>query len=188
VEYPLVFSRLDYKGEKENRKVMDVGCYYSNFPIQLASMGFSVTGVDLEDYQLTHPNFKFVKGDVTRLKFKDKFDIVTSVSTIEHVGLGYYKDNEDTQNDVDAIFNMARYMKKGGRMIITVPFGKRGVTESYRSYDMEQLKGLFGKMKIKETLFYRETRKKWIPAKLKEMEKIKNVGPVKGMVMVVAEK
>ena len=61
-EYSLVNKYL-YFDPNLKVKVLDIGCYYSNFPLSLASMGYSVTAIDLMDYQLTHPNLEFIKMD-----------------------------------------------------------------------------------------------------------------------------
>lgn len=45
-------------------KVLHVGCWGTLFPIQLASLGYKVVGVDLRDYPYSHPNFEFVRGDL----------------------------------------------------------------------------------------------------------------------------
>lgn len=84
VEYPLVFSHLP----KTKAKILDVGCRYSLLPIQLASMGHQVYGIDLFDYRKRHPNFSFFKGDSLKPPFKKEFfDVVIAVSTVEHIGL-----------------------------------------------------------------------------------------------------
>lgn len=188
VEYPLVFSFLDYKGEKENRKILDVGCYYSNLPIQLASMGFRVVGVDLQDYQLSHPNFRFIKGDIRTVKIREKFDIVTSISTLEHIGLGFYGDGKQVTGDRAAIGSIMKLLKPKGRLIITVPFGKKAQTPSYRSYDWDSIVELLDGFRIKRALCFMSKRGKWLPVSIMDAQKIDNRKNVKGMIFILTEK
>ena len=52
------------------------------------------------------------------------FDAVVSVSTLEHVGLGWYGDPEgDVEKPGRVIAEMARVLKPGGWMLLTVPIG-----------------------------------------------------------------
>jgi len=188
IEYALVFSFLKYLGDKEKRKVLDVGCFYSNFPIQLASMGFKVIGLDLQDYEFTHPNFKFVKGDIRTIEFKEKFDIVTSISTIEHIGLGFYKEEKDLDGDRKSILAIRKLLKPKGLTFITVPFGKPTQTDSYRSYDWHSLKILFQGLKLKKILFFAQKKGKWIPVSRDKAEKVDNSKKVGAIAFVLAQK
>ena len=166
VEYPVFFSLTGYKGKSEKRKVLDVGCYYSNFPIQLASMGFKVWGIDPEPYQLIHPNFTFIQGDVTKTDFKSGFfDIVTSVSTIEHIGLGFYKDKNQNSGDTAAVEEISRILKKGGLFVLSVPYSKSfRLGKTQRFYDTKHINILLSsKFKITNRLLYASYKGKWMP-------------------------
>ena len=188
IEYPLVFSFLDYRGARENRKVLDIGCYYSNLPIQLASMGFNVTGVDLQDYQLTHPNFIFKKGDIRKIKLSGKFDIVTAISTIEHIGLDFYKEGEKEEGDIEVVKAINKLLRPKGIFILSIPFGRKGKTDSYRSYDWESIINLLKGFKIKKALFFKDTRTKWGLVEKNQALTVDNVTKVKGAGFFVAEK
>jgi len=68
--------------------------------IELACLGFKVYGLDVSNYKLTRPNFTFVKEDIRSTSFPNNFfDIVIAISTIEHIGLGYYGDKLDRHGD-----------------------------------------------------------------------------------------
>lgn len=68
-EYPLIFQNLDL----ESGRMLDVGCCGSKLPIELASLGYEVYGIDVNDYPLTHPNFIFIKQDVINSTFLGSF-------------------------------------------------------------------------------------------------------------------
>src|SRR3989344_3876675 len=63
LEYTAVTAYLNLAPSPKVR-ILDIGCYYSNFPLQLASMGYNMTAIDLMDYQLTHPDLTFIKADL----------------------------------------------------------------------------------------------------------------------------
>lgn len=187
VEYALTFAHLGVEPSRKTR-ILDIGCYFSNFPIQLASMGYKVTAIDLMEYQLTHPNFNFIQGDLLKQKFpKSSFDIVTCISTLEHMGLGFYKgDKKDFLADSKALKIIYSILKKRGRLILTVPFGKKETTSIQRVYDWNILKEILKDFKIEKTLFYKEERKKWLLTDKKEAAKVKSGLRTRAMAFVVA--
>ena len=58
VEYPFVHANINL----EKGKILDVGCGPSKLPIELASRGYQVYAIDLQEYfpLLRHQNFTFV--------------------------------------------------------------------------------------------------------------------------------
>ncbi len=189
VEYALAFFHLGTDPASKT-KILDIGCYFSNFPIQLASMGYRVFAIDLMDYQLTHPNFKFVKGDITKYKFPpDYFDIVTCISTLEHIGLGFYEgDVKDERGDVKTIKAIKRVLKKGGRFIFTVPFGKKSVNSIQRVYNAEDLSEILSGFRIEKELFYKEKERKWLSASKKDVSNVVSRNKTKAIVFISARK
>jgi SAM-dependent methyltransferase len=121
IEYPYVFSQLSrYPGIKS---VLDIGSAFSLLPIQLATLGYQVTGLDIIDSGDTyHPNFLQIVSDLFDNKLPDNsFDAVVSVSTIEHMGFGVFGDKVIPDADVRAFEIVHRLLKPGGIAIITVP-------------------------------------------------------------------
>jgi SAM-dependent methyltransferase len=172
VEYPFVFALLGLDKKREEKKILDVGCYYSNFPIQLASMGFKTWGIDVTPYQLRHPNFTFVRGDIQGTKFSNNFfDIVTAISTIEHIGMGYYGDKEGKSSEKDAIKEISRITKKGGKFILTVPYSKVfRVGKTQRFYDKKSLELLLKPyFKIRNMFIFQSKNGKWFPVNEKSV-------------------
>lgn len=99
--------------------VLDVGCARSVFPIELANLGYNVTGIDFRDYQLEHENLRFIKGDFITADI-GKFDIVICISTYEHIGTGAY--NKRNVENVQAFRNkLLSSLHPAGYLIITVP-------------------------------------------------------------------
>lgn len=98
VELPFVFRHI------RDGEVLDVGCSESPVGIQLAMQGHKVTGVDMQDYKYSHPNFKFVRADFLKHDFAAKFDVAISISAIEHFGIVAYKNaRADLSADAEAV-------------------------------------------------------------------------------------
>jgi SAM-dependent methyltransferase len=120
-EYPYIFSQLSrYPGIKS---VLDIGSAFSLLPIQLATLGYQVTGLDIIDSGDTyHPNFVQIVSDLFDNKLPDNsFDAVVSVSTIEHMGFGVFGDKVIPDADVRAFEIVHRLLKPGGIAIISLP-------------------------------------------------------------------
>lgn len=129
VEYAWVLRNLDInKG-----KILDVGCWGTLFPIMLASLGYKVTGVDMKRYLFKHPNFKFIKGDLlepsTMEKLgKEKFDVITLVSTLEHLGIELRAESEiDLNADARLLSMLKERLNPDGIIFITTEYGKSKV-------------------------------------------------------------
>lgn len=60
VEYPFIWQNVE---GLQGKRVLDFGCTESAIPIQAASLGAEVVGVDLRPYGHGHENFTFREGD-----------------------------------------------------------------------------------------------------------------------------
>lgn len=135
-----------------------------------------MVGVDLQDYNFRHTNFKFLKGNFLNNDFKDQeFDVVVAVSTIEHCGLGSYGSPIFSNGDKKVINEIARIVKKGGIFIITIPYGQRYKVGFVRVYDGPSLRSLLSGFKIiTEKYFIRnESMTEWQPSPKEKAERIK---------------
>ncbi len=111
--YVLLYSGLRHRG-----KVLDVGSAKSIFPYYLASKDYAVTTFDLTDAEYrTETGHKFnvtsVTGDLQKFhpQLEEKFDFISNLSVIEHI-----------PDDTKAVLNLARYLKRGGIMVISTDF------------------------------------------------------------------
>ncbi len=164
VELPFALRELNHPN---GSKGLEFGCATSRLSLELASAGFQVTGIDLDDYYFTHPNLKFIQGDFLKSNLKENyFDAVVSVSAIEHCGLKYYGDDAAEDGDRQVVEKIWRILRKGGKLIMTVPFGKPGVRKGkYRVYDAKMLEKLLNGFKVIKQEFYVCTSDKyWQPA------------------------
>lgn len=76
------------------------------------------------------------------------FDLVTCVSVLDHVGLDAYGNTTDDGLLPAVVGEIERVLAPGGRLLLTVPFGRAQVTKhpggGQRIFDQEMLMGLFG--------------------------------------------
>lgn len=147
IENPYVHRKIvkigmDLQKERKNITILDVGCARSTLPIELANMGYDVTGIDYRDYSLKHPNLKFIKGDFTSGLVWGfvQSDIVLCVSTYEHVGTGAY--HKGNIVDIQYFRKALMYsVAEGGYLIITVPLKteKKGFQRYIEVEEIESL-------------------------------------------------
>jgi len=158
VEYPWVLSQL--KDLRSGSTILDAGCSDSLLSHELASCGYRVVGIDIRDYPLKGRGINFVKGNLLKTGLPSEFfDAVIIVSTIEHVGLRAYGQLDlDDEGDLRAIKEVGRILKKGGKVILTVPYVGRAsftVSEFERRYNRTRLNKLIqGFTIIREDYFY----------------------------------
>jgi len=196
VEIPWVEKRI------KGKVILDVGCCESNFCLYLAKKGYTVYGVDYNDYDIEYnkdeyKNFTFVKWDVTSMPpFENEFfDTVYAISTLEHVGLGFYGDTINRFGDVIAMMNIKNLTKKGGRILVTLPYGKgrlykyKSVKDFYRVYDRYNINLLFDGLNILEMQGFKAYNGKWSECDINDIEDMYWEGvEAKSIVCISAEK
>jgi len=76
----------------------------------------------LDKYEKSHG---IINEDITTFKPKEKYDLVISISTLEHVGIDETPPNPSKL--IEALFNIKKnILKPGGTMLATVPVGYNG--------------------------------------------------------------
>ena len=160
VELPVVFANI----QPAPSTVLDIGCAESMLPIQLAMLGYHVTGIDIRDYGYTHSSFDFIKDDFLTHKFIGKYDIILNISAIEHFGLSVYGNKQqNAKADKEAIAKVKSLLKPKGQFIFTAPFGVHETIKDFeRIYDMADLSRLlpFDDFAIKDMEFYKVSKHK----------------------------
>ena len=188
VEIPFVHRNLPYPFRG---RLLDVGYRESEIIYETASLGFDTWGIDIRPSVAEYPGVHYVLGDVRQYPFEARsFDVVIGLSTVEHIGLiAYGNSAKDPDGDLHALQAIHRILKPTGRLLLTIPFGKRGATNWYRVYDQKALLAL-----LKGSGFTAETENcwsqegiRWAPATWQKAEQIDSITHhVKSVVCVVA--
>lgn len=137
--------------DTKNKIILEIGCGIGDFIITLKNIGSlhkACIGLDISFLNLTTAGElinKFAKGsertaliqsDVFKLPFKDNScDIVICAEVLEHL------------DDIAAMREIKRILKKGGYNLITLPYRGKPVEEwgHLRHYDLQMLKALADK-------------------------------------------
>lgn len=115
-------------------RILDYGCAHGGYAVNLCNrVGRKWVGVDVDQYSIDWCNknrdtrgknpqsMKFIQGDHTvDLSAEEPFDCVLAMEVLEHV-----------PDPVAIIDSLERWVKPGGKMFITVPYGPW----EYMSYD-----------------------------------------------------
>nr|WP_322683878.1 DUF268 domain-containing protein [Nostoc sp. DedQUE07] len=148
-EKTFVLQSLARLYESSSITVLDVGAAESLLSYELASFNYSVTAIDIRPIALFHPNLKFVKTDICNPVLPSaSFDCVVALSTLEHIGLGWYGDKKEENYDLKAVQQISLLLKPEGSFILTVPYGKKALTPVHRIYNQESLQKLIQDFRV----------------------------------------
>jgi SAM-dependent methyltransferase len=104
----------------DGAKVLDLCCGQARHAIELAKLGYDVTGLDLNEFLLEAGrkfsgtegvNIRFVQGDMREIPFEGEFDAVVNLFT----AFGYFEDEAENQQALDSV---CRALKPGGKFLI----------------------------------------------------------------------
>ncbi|MFN8525604.1 MAG: DUF268 domain-containing protein [Chloroflexota bacterium] len=142
VEVPYVTNRIGTL--PPGSKILDFGAAESTVALSLASLGYNVTALDLHPYPVQHSRITSVACPAQEWEGPHQpLDAVISLSTLEHVGLGAYGENPTTSSlDRLLIERFARWLKPGGILVLTAPFGEWAIDTFQRTYDRDHLDNL----------------------------------------------
>ena len=166
VEYPWLLSRglsgrvLDAGSALNHRHVLE--------PLLPTIDDLTIVTLAPEPSAFTELGVSYLYADLRRLPLRDGwFDEVVSLSTLEHVGM----DNavygaaggraEDPRAEAAlALGELLRVVRPGGRIHLSVPFGRREDHGWLRQLDREDVDDLLGAARREETVF-RHTERGW---------------------------
>jgi SAM-dependent methyltransferase len=112
----------------------------------------TITTLSPERDSFADRGVSYVYADLRRLPFEDAaFDTVISISTLEHVGMdnsrygGEGGRSPDPERELDlALGELRRVLAPGGRLLASVPYGRREDHGWFRQLDRDDLKHLVG--------------------------------------------
>ncbi len=145
--------------KKKSLKILELGDVIAK---KLASEGNDVLLVDLNPDSHTAANLRILKHDIAEVKLPtSSFDVVVSISSLEHIGLGAYKTPIFRNGDLVAMKILRDALKLDGTIIFTVPYGKASQTNFKRVYDQERLARLIQGLKETQVELWKFDRFKW---------------------------
>lgn len=159
VEYPRLLQWLPPTGT-----ILDIGCVSSRLPIQLASLGYTIHGLDTRNYPFIHPNFTFFRSDLFTWSPPHLYDTICLISVIEHFGFGGYGDMVAPEADQEAITRIKSWLVPGGSLIVSFPYGKSAVLRKYRIYDAERLNKTFAGFERLREAYFQRVDNVWLPS------------------------
>jgi len=171
VEYPWVLARL---GVAE-RLLLDAGSslnyqYILDLP-PLRSRSVVIYNLSPENV-VRRSNVSYIYGDLRHTILDSEcFDEIVCISTLEHVGMNnsylYSKDprfNEFRPDDYqDVVREFKRLLKHGGRLFITVPYGRKenhGWLQQFDHRNIEKIIEAFDGS-TSSSVFYKYLRARW---------------------------
>lgn len=170
IEYPWVLKNVALK----KGSFLDVGSTVGKLFRQHLPNEVTVYALNTEKEQRfsEEENIKHVVGDIRNTDFKDNtFDLITCISTLEHIGVsGRYNIKEDKGGDLKAMNEMFRILKKGGRLLVTVPYGCEDVLPLNKLYNSSRIKKLFEGYKIISSTYQKYNSEFYIWTEVNEKE------------------
>ncbi len=143
-------------------KALDFGTGESNLAFEAALRGFRVTSIDLtaKTRFFTHSNVRYLQTDLLDMRLaKESLDLVINCSTVEHVGLSgrYGVSEKRPDGDLEAMHILRNAMKRGGKMLLTIPVGKDEVFDPLcRVYGKQRLPQLTAGFSILKEEYWRK--------------------------------
>ena len=162
VEVPYVFRAL--AALEPGDKVLDVGASESSLCLSLATLGYRVTAIDPRPNPLSHELLEVVAAPIEEWEHDGEFDAVVCVSTIEHIGVGAYEQEQSEQRvDLEAMKRMRELTRPGGLLVLTTSVGPASAGELGRAYDREGLDELLEGWEVTDrTLVQRRDPTTWV--------------------------
>lgn len=126
LEYPIALAFLEKATSKvKDVKVLDIGSGDTCFPSYLANKGYKVSTIDIDAKAIFNQEkirkerlnvrYDILRMDACELGFSsNSFDAVFAISSLEHI-----------PNDIPAIKEIHRILKKDGILILSLPFSRK---------------------------------------------------------------
>ena len=115
IEVPII-RKLILNNEGKN--ILEVGNVLSHY--------FKINHDIFDKYE---KGDKVINKDIVDFKSKKKYDLIISISTLEHIG--WDEPEKDNKKGLKAIKKMKSLLKRKGKMIFTIPLGYNPFIDKY---------------------------------------------------------
>ena len=141
VEWPWALSRTPEGVTLDAGSALNHAEVLAHFAPRLSDL--HIVTLEPEDKAFTQARISYVFSDLRELPYRDgHFDTVASISTLEHVGMTNERYGvDDARTEVPdeelakALLELKRVAKPGGRLLITVPYGRPDDFGWFRVFD-----------------------------------------------------
>jgi SAM-dependent methyltransferase len=169
VEYPWLFA------QRPGGRTLDAGSALNHEHIvdrllsRLAALHIATRAP--EPVAFTERGVSYLFCDLRDLPLRDGiYDTVVSISTLEHIGMDNTRYGDPTvrakspaEELQHAAEELRRVTRPGGRILVTVPYGRREDHGWFRQFDAADVRGLLGAFEPAQTalVVYAYTAKGW---------------------------
>ncbi len=170
IEYPWLLARL----QPHECKILDAGSALNHRDVicHKRFLGRKLTCVTLapETECYYHQGVAYLFEDLRSLPLKDdSYDAVVCISTLEHIGMDNFRytgtpsQTSATLSFLDAVREFNRVLKTGGRLYVTLPYGRyqdKGWLQQFDASLLSRLGDAF-QGNLLEVSYYRYTDSGW---------------------------
>jgi SAM-dependent methyltransferase len=146
------------------KDILDIGSYRLYIIGLLAY--YNISTIDVRERSQTLENEVSHTCDAKRLMLpNNSFDMVVSLNSIEHFGLGRYGDTFDGDADVKAVHEMIRVLKIGGYLLFTTTITQGAPSiafNAHRIYNYKMIKYFCRNLDPVEEKFYSHFEGKYL--------------------------
>jgi hypothetical protein len=136
------------------KELIDIG---SNIAFLVsASKLTKVTTIDIRPHNIPINNLETKIGDILNIPYdNESIEYLSSLSVIEHIGLGRYGDKIDIHGMQKSINEFHRVLKVSGSLLVSFPIGSTNKIEfnAHRRFSPEKIYEMFNKFKIEEEIY-----------------------------------
>jgi len=161
-DYALNMQYYDYQNawafekilETKPSELIDIASNISY--LTFASKLTKVTTIDIREHNIPVENLKFKIGDILNIPYpNNSIGFLSSLSVIEHVGLGRYGDKIDFNGMQKSINEFTRVLKNNGILLVSVPVGLKNIVEfnAHRRFSPKKIYEMFKDYSINDEVY-----------------------------------
>lgn len=135
-------------------RVIDLGS--TALLVGIISQFVPTVSIDIRPLPASLPGLTCKRAAITDLPFEaGTVEFLSSMSVIEHVGLGRYGDKLDAQGSIKAFMEISRAIKPGGHFLFSVPLSHTPglVFNAHRIFSKQQVTSFLPHFRLQEELF-----------------------------------